>query len=112
MFSSNVRCLRAKELLRRHFFVSNHPHPFNLRHHLTLKCVLDVNADYPSRRAKGRGTKCNDAAESSIRGLEDLGLFFSTEARSRAATPHSYGLDANNGKGRLALALGGQGGRN
>ena len=33
-------------------------------------------ADYRSRRAKGRGTKCDDAAESSIRELGDLGLIF------------------------------------
>ena len=46
-------------------------------------------ADYRSRRAKGRGTKCDDAAESSIRGLDGLGLFFLTTEAKLAPQRHT-----------------------
>ena len=66
------------------FFIDNQPPPLHPRPHPTLKCVLDAIADRRSRRAKGRGPKCDDTVESTIRGLDGSRPFFLMEASERA----------------------------
>ena len=88
------RRLHAKKS-RDAFFVSNQPPPLHPRPHPTLKCVLDAIADRRSRRAKGRGPKCDDTVESTIRGLDGSRPFFLMEASERAPKASTLIRDIN-----------------
>ena len=93
--SKAAQCRLHAKKSRDAFFVSNQSPPLHPRPHPTLKCVLGAIADRRSRRAKGRGPKCDDTVESTIRGLDGSRPFFLIEASERAPKASTLIRDIN-----------------